>query len=111
MKLSDRRYPAQRATRWTTYSHFSTRRARPEITEIKTALWGSYPVELFPIPATEVSETPASGWVAISVNRLYGRDGKFRDLLELRPYYVQNNCVYVFHISGTESYRSDETRE
>lgn len=85
--------------------------ARPEITEIKTALWGSYPVELFPIPATEVTETPASGWVAISVNRLYGRDGKFRELLELRPYYVLNNCVYVFHISGTESYRSDETRE
>ena len=76
---------------------------RPEICEIKTALWGSYPDDHLPVPESKEPESLKHGWFAISVNHLYDRERKYRYLLEYQPYYVIDNCIYVFHLPDGES--------
>jgi hypothetical protein len=72
----------------------------PEVTEIHTALSGSYPIEqtMIPIKKSPSIEKLQPGWYAISVNYLYGKDGGYKQFLDKQPAARIGYSIYVYHV-------------
>ena len=66
------------------------------------------PDHRWPLSSTSINvgETgPQPGWYAVSVNRLYGRDGECRYLLESTPREVIGSSIYLYHFTVSEANR------
>ncbi|GHT44764.1 hypothetical protein FACS189454_03030 [Planctomycetales bacterium] len=72
----------------------------PEVTSIYTALSGSYPLEQTKIPHQPIPsvETFSSGWYAISVNYLYGKEETYRQFLDMQPVAKIGFSIYIYRI-------------
>jgi hypothetical protein len=73
----------------------------PEITEIGTAIYGSYPLEQTKIPTNSMppANNPQSGWYAVSVNYLYDREKQYRYFLNLKPVAKAGYSIYIYHVT------------
>jgi hypothetical protein len=72
-----------------------------EVTEISTAIYGSYPLEQTKIPANSIPpiNVPQSGWYALSVNYLYDREKQYRYFLNLKPVARAGYSIYIYHVT------------
>ena len=78
-------------------------KSRPEITEMKTVLSGSYPVKETGIPSAGYPPVePEPGWYALSANFLYDEQKSYRYFLNFRPAAVIGYTIYVYHIMQEE---------
>ena len=79
-------------------------RENPDITEIKVALWGSYPLEATDIPSTGMppANEPQPGWYALSVNYLYDREGQYRYFLNFEPVARAGYSIYIYHLTPAD---------
>ncbi len=81
-------------------------KAHPEVTEIKCAVWGSYPLDQTSIPDTGMPPAqPEPGWYALSVNYLYDREKQYRYFLELEPVAIIGYSIYVYHLTEEDANR------
>ncbi|MDR2440013.1 MAG: glycosyltransferase family 39 protein [Planctomycetaceae bacterium] len=73
----------------------------PEVTEISTAIYRSYPLEQTKIPTKSMppSNNPQSGWYALSVNYLYDREKQYRYFLNLKPVARAGYSIYIYHVT------------
>lgn len=77
---------------------------RPDVKEIKTALWTGFPVDLTMIPSTSVPpKNPEPGWFAISVNCLYD---DYRRYKKFCPETVIGYTIYIYHITPEDLARA-----
>jgi hypothetical protein len=76
----------------------------PEVTEISTAIYGTYPLEQTKVPTTSMPPInhPQSGWYALSVNYLYNREKQYRYFLHLKPAARAGYSIYIYHITPEE---------
>ena len=73
---------------------------RPDVKNIKVALWTGFPLDLTTIPTnSEPSLYPIPGWCAISVNRLYGDSGKYRYYKNFYPEAIIGYTIYIYHLT------------
>ena len=82
-------------------------KTHPDVTEIKAACWGSYPLELTKIPSTGMPSTndPQPGWYALSVNYLYDRSEQYRYFLNFETVARAGYSIYIYHVSLEEANR------
>jgi hypothetical protein len=73
----------------------------PDVTEMKVALWGSYPLESTKVPSvgTPPANTPEPGWYTLSVNYLYGKDKQYRYFLNFESVARVGYTIYIYHIT------------
>jgi len=76
-------------------------RANPDVTEIRVALWGSYPLEATDIPSTGMppANEPQPGWYALSVNYLYDQSGQYRYFFHFEPVARAGYSIYIYHLT------------
>ncbi len=76
-------------------------KAHSEVTEIKCAVWGSYPLDQTSILDTGMPfvNDPQPGWYALSVNYLYDREKQYRYFLEFEPVARIGYSIYVYHLT------------
>ncbi len=76
-------------------------KVHPEVTEIKCAVWGSYPLDQTSIPDTGMppANKPQPGWYALSVNYLYDREKQYRYFWEFEPVDIIGYSIYVYHLT------------
>jgi hypothetical protein len=72
----------------------------PEVIEIATAVYGSYPLEQTKIPTKSMppATNPQSGWYALSVNYLYNREKQYLYFLNFKPVDTAGYLIYIYHI-------------
>jgi hypothetical protein len=77
-------------------------RNNPEVKNIKTALWGSYPLNATTIPSAGMpsANDPQPGWYALSVNYLYDRSEQYRYFLNFEPVARVGYSIYIYHIDS-----------
>jgi hypothetical protein len=82
-------------------------RNNPEVKNIKTALWGSYPLEATSIPSVDrpPANDPQPGWYALSVNYLYDRSEQYRYFLNFEPVARVGYSIYIYHVTLEETNR------
>ncbi|MDR3108559.1 MAG: glycosyltransferase family 39 protein [Planctomycetaceae bacterium] len=76
-----------------------------EITEICTALSGSYPLEQTRIPRKAMPSSLDGllpGWYAMSVDYLYSKDDVYRQFLDIQPTARIGYSIYIYHITAEE---------
>jgi hypothetical protein len=74
----------------------------PEITDIKVAYWGNYPLELSRIPSIKKyneEEPLVAGWYALSVNHIYDKEKQYRYFLNFEPVAMAGYSIYIYHIT------------
>jgi hypothetical protein len=73
----------------------------PEITEISTAIYGSYPLEQTKIPAKSMPpiNDPQPGWYALSVNYIYNREKQYQYFLNFEPVAMAGYSIYIYYIT------------
>jgi hypothetical protein len=76
-------------------------RANPDVTEMRVAVWGSYPLEATRIPSIGMppANDPQPGWYALSVNYLYDREGQYRYFLNYEPVAMIGYSIYIYHLT------------
>ena len=76
-------------------------RKNPDVTEIRVALWGSYPLEATGVPSVGMppANDPKPGWYALSVNYLYDREGQYRYFLNFEPVARAGYSIYIYHLT------------
>lgn len=76
----------------------------PDVTEMKVACWGSYPLESTKIPATGMppANTPQPGWYALSVNYLYDQEKQYRYFLNFEPIARAGYSIYIYHLTSED---------
>jgi hypothetical protein len=79
--------------------------SHPEVTEIYTALSGSYPIDQTAIPTKGMPPANDSqpGWYAVSVNYLYDREKQYRYFLDIKPTAMAGYSIYIYHIMVDEA--------
>ena len=82
-------------------------KAHPEVTDIKVAYYGSYPLELSKVPSTGMppANDPQPGWYALSVNYIYDRSQQYRYFLNYEPVATAGYSIYIYHITPDEANR------
>jgi len=75
-----------------------------EVTDMKVAYWGSYPLELTKIPSTgmPLANSPQPGWYALSVNYIYDRSQQYRYFLNFEPVAMAGYSICIYHITLEE---------
>ncbi|MDR2642786.1 MAG: hypothetical protein LBC74_08320, partial [Planctomycetaceae bacterium] len=75
--------------------------SHPEVTEIKVAYWGSYPLELTKLPSKEMPSVNdlQSGWYALSVNYIYDKEKQYRYFLKFEPVAMAGYSIYIYHLT------------
>ena len=75
-------------------------RDHPEVTEMKVACWGSYPLANMTIPVTGMPpvNAPQPGWYALSVNYLYDREEQYRYFLDFEPTAKIGYSISIYHL-------------
>ena len=75
--------------------------ANPNVTEIKVACWGSYPLEATKIPSKGMppANDPQPGWHALSVNYLYDREKQYQYFLHFEPLARAGYSIYIYHLT------------
>ena len=90
-------------------------RANPNVTEIKVAVWGSYPLEATAIPSMGMPPVnePQPGYYALSVNYLYDRSGQYRYFLNIEPVARAGYSIYIYHLTpeDVEGYNDRHVRK
>ncbi|MDD3587453.1 MAG: hypothetical protein PHQ75_09735 [Thermoguttaceae bacterium] len=82
----------------------------PEVTDLKVAYWGSYPVDLTTIPMCgHPSDKPKPGWYAISVNNIYSREGTYRYFLDYTPVAMAGYSIYIYHLTQDDIDRVNDS--
>jgi hypothetical protein len=78
-----------------------------EITEIGTAVYGSYPLEQTKTPTKSMPpiNDPQTGWYALSVNYLYDREKQYRYFFNLKPIAKVGYSIYIYHITLEDANR------
>ena len=83
-------------------------RANPDVTEMRVALWGSFPLEATDIPSVGMPPVndPQPGWYALSVNHIYDRSEQYRYFLNFEPVARAGYSIYIYHLTqeGVEWY-------
>ena len=76
-------------------------REKPDVTEMRVALWGSYPLELTDIPSMGVppANEPQPGWHAVSVNYIYGQSRQYQYFLNFEPVARAGYSIYIYHLT------------
>jgi hypothetical protein len=77
----------------------------PEITDIKVAYWGNYPLELSRIPSIKKydnQEPPVAGWYALSINYIYGEEKRYRYFLNFEPVAMAGYSIYIYHLTSDD---------
>ena len=76
-------------------------RANPDVTEMRVACVGSYPLESTTIPSSGMppANEPQPGWYALSVSHLYDRDDQYRYFLNFEPVARAGYTIYIYHIT------------
>ena len=76
-------------------------RAHPNVTSIRGALWGSYPLEATDIPIAGMppANVPEPGWYAVSVNYIYDRSGQYRYFLNHEPVAKAGYSIYIYYLT------------
>jgi len=76
-------------------------RANPDVTELKVAYSGSYPLESTKIPSVAMppANVPQPGWYALSVNYLYDREKQYRYFLNFEPVARAGYSIYIYHLT------------
>jgi prepilin-type processing-associated H-X9-DG protein len=79
----------------------------PEVTEISTAICGSYPLELTKIPSksTPPPNVPQAGYYALSVNYIYDREKQYRYFLKFDPIATAGYSIYIYHVTLEDANR------
>jgi hypothetical protein len=75
--------------------------SHPEVTEIKVAYWGGYPLELTKLPSKEMllANNPQPGWYALSVNYIYDKEKQYRYFLNFEPVAMVGYSIYIYHLT------------
>jgi 4-amino-4-deoxy-L-arabinose transferase-like glycosyltransferase len=76
-------------------------KANPDVTEIRVAVWGSYPLESTAIPSTGMppSNAPQPGWYAVSVNYIYDQSEQYRYFLNFEPVAMAGYSIWIYHLT------------
>ena len=76
-------------------------RENPDVSELKVALWGSYPLEATTISSSGVppANEPQPGWYAVSVNYIYDRSGQYRYFLNFEPVARAGHTIWIYHLT------------
>ena len=76
-------------------------RANPDVTEIRVAVWGSFPLESTAIPSAGMPPAgdPQPGWHAVSVNYIYDQSGQYRYFLHFEPVARAGYSIWIYHLT------------
>jgi hypothetical protein len=79
----------------------------PEVIEINTAIYGSYPLEQTKIPTKSMpsGNDPQPGWYALSVNYLYDREKQYRYFINLKPIARAGYSIYIYYVTPEDANR------
>ena len=76
-------------------------RENPDVSEMKVAIWGSYPLEATTIPSSGMppANDPQPGWYAVSVNYIYDRSEQYRYFLNFEPVARAGYSIWIYHLT------------